>query len=697
MKLQNNSKLIKEFRYLTMKSRHKNLNKFNWNSYLFPRRTTIPIMLPIFLYIIISPCMVNCELSETSRQFQSQYKLSSAEDRYIRASSNLPGNVRERPFLFPRRKNVANFETSGDKSTSQIITFPTSSEKTLQNHRTIGTNKRSPKQNAVKITQNYSVLNIFNASHPGIKDSSKLKDTELIEYLNYLHQLPPEDAAEAQQPEKIISLEKQDKDQTMQSQLQSLFDTEKATRTTESPIETLNKLRQKVMVKTTLKPFSQYPESNLKENSNSQNTEREVSQPRTESPFDILKKVKEKLSPLLTTRAPEQKQSNTSFSLDESEITTLSPPQNSVKHSSKENTSSSNTSLPVMNNPQSKEDELLGSNSHLEIEQDEEELTKSTKTTVLKPSDLLLLNNDTNALLSSSNTTLASVIHDEALETNVKSSMQTTTHKSVRNNSENNDFVSIQFHSPVTKSLETNSKINAMAIHKETDVKDDIPYKTKDASMIPILQLNNLNLDSKFQLSQTSNATRAVNATKKAEEENDKGQANTNSANVVHNFESIEIGVAVGVAIGVFIVFICFGSVMLCLRCGQRRGRRKESNLVTVTGDCGNVGCSGNSSSGGFFFGGKRNVYNTMEHANGEPGSGENQLGYTSVYPTSGYFRKHGPPIMLTNELIMNYDDGNSENISSIQGSQQSIELSCSYSNPIDLSKRSKSDKVTEL
>ena len=86
-----------------------------------------------------------------------------------------------------------------------------------------------------------------------------------------------------------------------------------------------------------------------------------------------------------------------------------------------------------------------------------------------------------------------------------------------------------------------------------------------------------------------------------------------------------------------------------------------------------------------------------MEQANGEPGSGENQLGYTSVYPTSGYFRQHGPPIMLTNELIMNYDDGHSENYSSVHGSQQSIELSCSYSNPIDLNKRSKSDKVTEL
>ena len=698
MKQQNNSKLIKVFKYLTMKSRHKNLNMLNWTSYTFYRRTTIPIMLPILFFIIISPYMVNCELSETSRQFQSQYKLRSAENRYIRASSNLPSNARERPFLFPRRKNVANFETSGDKSTSHIITFPTSSEKTLQNHKTIGTNKRSPKQNAVKITQNYSVLNIFNASHPGMKDSSKLKDTELIEYLNYLHQLPPEDAAEAQQPEKIISLEKQDKDQTMQSQLQSLFDTEKATRTTESPIETLNKLRQKVVVKTTLKPLSQYPESNLKGNSNSQNTPRGEPQPRTESPLEILKKVKEKLSPLLTTRAPESKQSNTTFSLDETEITTFSPPQNNAKHSIKENSSSSNTALPVMNqSEESKEDELLGSNSNLGIKQDGEKFAKSTNKTVLKPIDTFLLNNDTNIQLTSSNTTLESDSQDEALQTNVTSSVQTATHKPIRNSSENNDPISIQFHSPVTKSLETTSNINSMGIQKEENAKDDVLDTTKDVSMIPILQPNNLNLDSKFKLSETINTTRASNATEPAKKENDKGKSNANSANVVHNFESIEIGVAVGVAIGVFIVFICFGSVMLCLRCGQRRGRRKESNLVTATGDCGNVGCSGNSSSGGFFFGGKRNVYNTMEHANGEPGSGENQLGYTSVYPTSGYFRKHGPPIMLTNELIMNYDDGNSENLSSIQGSQQSIELSCSYSNPIDLSKRSKSDKVTEL
>ena len=399
----------------------------------------------------------------------------------------------------------------------------------------------------------------------------------------------------------------------------------------------------------------------------------------------------------MTTRAPESKQSSTSFSLDESEVTTFFPPQNSAKHSIKENTSSSNTALPVMNHSQSKEDELLGSNSNLGIKEDGGEFIKSTNKTVLKPINTFLLNNDTNTLLPSSSTTSESVIQDEALQTNFTSSMQTTSHKSIKNSSEHNDPVSIQFHSPVTKSLETTSNINSMGIHKEENAKDDVLDTTKDVSMIPILQLNNLNLDSKFKLSETINTTRASNATEPAKKENDKGKANTNSANVVHNFESIEIGVAVGVAIGVFIVFICFGSVMLCLRCGQRRGRRKESNLVTATGDCGNVGCSGNSSSGGFFFGGKRNVYNTMEHANGEPGSGENQLGYTSVYPTSGYFRKHGPPIMLTNELIMNYDDGNSENLSSIQGSQQSIELSCSYSNPIDLSKRSKSDKVTEL
>ena len=122
--------------------------------------------------------MVDCELSETSRQFPSRFELRSVENRYIRASSNLPGNARERPFLFPRPKNIANFETSGDKSTSHVIKFPTSSKQSLQHNKKSVSNKRSSKQNAVKITQNYSVLNIFNATHPIMKDSSKLKDSE---------------------------------------------------------------------------------------------------------------------------------------------------------------------------------------------------------------------------------------------------------------------------------------------------------------------------------------------------------------------------------------------------------------------------------------------------------------------------------------------------------------------------------------
>ena len=80
-------------------------------------------------------------------------------------------------------------------------------------------------------------------------------------------------------------------------QIQSLFDTEKASRTTESPIETLNKLRQKVVVKTTLKPLSQYPDSKFKGNSNSQNKPREEPQPRTESPLDCVIRLESSSSP----------------------------------------------------------------------------------------------------------------------------------------------------------------------------------------------------------------------------------------------------------------------------------------------------------------------------------------------------------------------------------------------------------------
>ena len=134
------------------------------------------------------------------------------------------------------------------------------------------------------------------------------------------------------------------------------------------------------------------------------------------------------------------------------------------------------------------------------------------------------------------------------------------------------------------------------------------------------------------------------------------------------------------------------------LRLGKNSIQGKESTLANATGDCGNVGCSG-SSSGSFFFGGRRNVYATMEHTNGESGVAENQLGYTSIYPTSGYFRKSGPPVLLPHELMMNYDDGRTDSITTLSSPDrhQNIELSYNYSKPIDLNKRSQSDKVTEL
>merc|ERR1711899_164445 len=180
---------------------------------------TSSIILIILINVILLPLMVNGELSDKKRPFQTSFALQSAENRYVRASSNPLLNRKERPILFPRTKNKQNLEKLGDKSTSHVIKFPTSSKQSLQNIKKSVSNKRSSKQNAVRITQNYSVLNIFNATHPMMKDSSKLKDIELIEYLNYLHQLPPKDAAEAQQPQKINSHGNQENNETIQSQL----------------------------------------------------------------------------------------------------------------------------------------------------------------------------------------------------------------------------------------------------------------------------------------------------------------------------------------------------------------------------------------------------------------------------------------------------------------------------------------------
>merc|ERR1719412_2391863 len=102
--------------------------------------------------------------------------------------------------------------------------------------------------------------------------------------------------------------------------------------------------------------------------------------------------------------------------------------------------------------------------------------------------------------------------------------------------------------------------------------------------MIPILQFNDPKSDTKLKVFDPLNTTMIGNLSQPDTKENGDREITSNTANVVHNFESIEVGVVVGVAIGVFIVLICFGSVMLCFRCGQRRDRRKESNLVTNTG-----------------------------------------------------------------------------------------------------------------
>jgi len=699
------NKSMDEFIYITMKRRHRSLDMCMWTKLLLGRRTTSSIILIMLINVILLPLMVNGELSDKKRPFQTSFELQSAENRYVRASSNPLLNRKERPVLFPRPKTKQNSQKLGDKSTSHVIKFPTSSKQSLQNIKKSVSNKRSSKQNAVKITQNYSVLNIFNATHPMMKDSSKLKDTELIEYLNYLHQLPPKDAAEAQQPQKINSHGNQENNETIQSQLLDHFNIKKDISTTESPIETLNKLRQKVFVKTTSKPLFNRLQGNpggsnsarniapqprhkilvdtttkpsfdnngtdLNQKHKSNILHHEEPQPITESPLEILDKIRQKLSPLLTTYAPESKPSTIVSTTDAVEVTTLSSfKKNNQPNKLLQETSNNN----VLS---SDKDSLLNATTKEEISM------------LSQP-----IGNDANGHGSKEYATLqvttSGVDNNNTTYKYITKPMQTTTQKSISFNLEDVEPSHTQFHSPVTKSLDTTSSIHSMEISKNTKKKtiDD----TNDVSMIPILPAKNQNMDSKFTSSNTMNATAKGDLNQPSTKENKEKEITNNTSNILHSFESIEVGVVVGVAIGVFIVFICFGSLMLCFRCGQRRGRRKESNLNTITGDCGNVGCSGQS-----LFGGKRNVYNTNEHANGEPGSGENQLGYTSIYPTSGYFRQHGPPIMLTNELIMNYDETSSESFGSFRGSQQSIELSCSYSNPIDLNKRSKSDKVTEL
>ena len=140
-------------------------------------------------------------------------------------------------------------------------------------------------------------------------------------------------------------------------------------------------------------------------------------------------------------------------------------------------------------------------------------------------------------------------------------------------------------------------------------------------------------------------------------------KASTNTG--LHNLESLEVGVIVGVVIGVCIVLLFAGSVMICFACRKSKAlRQRDENgmaVNTLVGDCGNVGCAG-SSNGGFFFG-RRHVYATMETgANGESGMADNPAGNLFggfAYRYSGsngeYFRKPGPPVILPHESVFDY------------------------------------------
>ena len=166
----------------------------------------------------------------------------SKEKRLSLASFTPTDNREGIPFSFPTNKNLRDGPTSSDKHKSHLITFPTSTDNS-HDLDISSIAQRSPKQNSVQIVQNYSEINVFNATNPRI-DSNKLESSNLIEYLNYIHQLSPEDAAAALQP-KITKSNKNSGniDKKNQISTEENFQLEEE-HSTESPIETLNKLRQ---------------------------------------------------------------------------------------------------------------------------------------------------------------------------------------------------------------------------------------------------------------------------------------------------------------------------------------------------------------------------------------------------------------------------------------------------------------------
>merc|ERR1712110_710263 len=154
-------------------------------------------MLVCFVATVLMVSITSSELVHKKRPFHIPSESFSNRKRLSRASFT-PSNDREGiSFSFPTNKNLQDGPTSSDKHKSHLITFPTSTEN-LHDLIIPSVTQRSPKQNSVQIVQNYSEINVFNATNPRI-DSNKLESSNLIEYLNYFHQLPPEDAAAALQ------------------------------------------------------------------------------------------------------------------------------------------------------------------------------------------------------------------------------------------------------------------------------------------------------------------------------------------------------------------------------------------------------------------------------------------------------------------------------------------------------------------
>ena len=648
-----------------------------------PYRRKFSSMVALSMVIIILLSVANCELVHKHRQFRIPFKSYLAEDRNTRASSNPSATNKDTNIYFQKNENKRSFKNPSDTKTSHLVRFPTSSQTTSNNDNLVVT-ERSAKEHSVKIVQNYS--NVFNATHPSV-DSSKLEANNLIEYLNYLHQLPPEDAAVAQQPGIIQSKKKVNENETNNGG-NHIFHFKKET-STESPIETLNKLREKVLLSTTLMPSGiNFPERST----DASLVNEETLEHNTESPIETLNKLREKLSPLLTTKPPSFTKLNNIPSKDVLEVATLPIlPDNTHLENGSYTDFSRNVSFMNEDSSNYLSKNKSSSNPSEKVHHKELVVEDNTRTSSFEPG----LDSDSNNISTTEipmHITLQSMLNNQ-------SNMLPEEITTVKLLTLNNVSIPSHYNSPDTKSLDTRTSIGSMDIHNADDIKGMKITKEIDKYSIPLSKITSPSINEDGYNAYNNKSGSIANIDPPLISGSNEDSTTTNTANVVHNFESIEVGVVVGVAIGVFIVLICFGSVMLCFRCGKQKDKRrgKESTLVSANGDCGNVGCSGNTS-GGFFFGGRRNVYATMEHTNGESGIGENQLGYTSIYPTSGYFRQPGPPIILPHELIMNYDDGTSDNIAPLSETHHnSIELSCNYTKPIDLNKRSKSDKVTEL